>query len=432
MPPLIFTAVASTLFIILGFSRIVAFWSFPNPPTVTLKIVLVAFFYLLFFFSAVFALSTNIIYITRRRNGSLRTLGGYLAHVGFAVMLLGVLFSSSFGEKTKATIPAGGARTALGYDIKFVGTERTGAKEEQTNFEVRKGDAVFAAHSVSKEMRRGNDIQVARTPHIKKYLLSDLYLSLENITEGDQINMQPLTLGQGGKADFGDKSIVFAGFDSEENKRLLAKNQPLIFDIAKGETIDISGRKVTFEKFEMAGHEQGMASTVGAVMHVELNGQTTAVTPTYEPLAGGDHRSHAVDLPGGGAIALAAIRADIGAVSLSYSTGEQTEAPKLGTDLLVITDADTARVTPVLDPNTAHGEASVATFADGSQLFLVDIDARNDSASYVYVPSQEPMLATIEISTKPMINLVWLGFLTIVVGAAVAVYRRMKESKLKE
>jgi cytochrome c biogenesis factor len=62
----------------------------------------------------------------------------------------------------------------------------------------------------------------------------------------------------------------------------------------------------------------------------------------------------------------------------------------------------------------------------------VDVDARTDSAGFVFVPPQLPTLATIESSTKPMINLVWLGFLTIVVGAGIAVLRRMKESKLME
>jgi cytochrome c biogenesis factor len=432
LPPLVASVLGAIAFYVIGFPRIVNFWSYPDPPAVTLKIVFISVLYLIFFFAALFAFITNLIYILRHRNGNFRMMGGYLAHVGFSLMLIGIILSSSFGDKTKLTIPEGETKAALGYDIKFVGTERTGPKEEQNNFEVTKGDDVFAAHSLTKEMRRGRDVQYARTPHIEKYLFSDLYLSLENITDGGQINMQPFQLGLGAEIELGGKRVVFAGFDSDENKQVLARLQPQIYQVSKGESFSIGNRKVTFEKFEMKQHEQGMASNIGAVLHIEHAGKTATIIPIYEPLAGGDHRSHPIDMPGGGALALDAIRADIGSVSLSYTTTKEKPAAKLGTDLLVIDGVDTARVTPIFDPATTHGDNSVATFADGSQLFLVDVDARNDSASYVYVPNTEPTLATIELSTKPMINLVWIGFMTIVVGAVMSVFRRMKESKLKE
>jgi cytochrome c-type biogenesis protein CcmF len=430
--PLIIAVVGAMAFYVFGFSKIVEFWSYPNPPTVSFKIVAVSLLYLLFFFAALFALVANFIYIARHRSGNFRAMGGYVAHVGFSVMLIGIMLSSSFGHRTKVTIPAGESRSALGYDVKFVGTERAGEKEELTNFEVRKGNDVFAAHSVTKEMRSGKNMQFARTPHIKKFLLSDLYLSLENISDAGQINMQPFQLGIGGGTQLGGKQFVFTGFDSDKNKELIAKFQPQTFDLGKGESFKLGDRKVTFERFEMGQHEQGMASKIGAVLQVETNGRDTTITPAYEPLAGGDHRSHPVDMPGGGVIALSAIRADIGSVGLSYSATKESPAVEVGIHLMVISGNDTSNVTPTYDPSITHGENSVATFKDGSQLFLVDVDAGNDSAAFVYIPSQEPMLATIELSTKPMINLVWLGFLTIVVGAVMAVFRRMKESKLRE
>jgi cytochrome c-type biogenesis protein CcmF len=432
LPPLIASAAGAIIFFIFGFSRIVSFWSAPEPAAVTFKILLISLFYLLFFFAALFAFITNVIYIIRHRNGSFRTMGGYLAHVGFSVMLVGIILSSSFGDKTKVTIPAGESKSALGCDIRFLGTERTGPKEERTNFEVKKGNSIFAAQSISKEMRRGRDVQYARTPHIEKYLFYDMYLSLENISDDGQINMQPFQLALGDKAEVGGKQFVFTGFDSDENKRQMAKTQPRVYNVTKGESFAIADKKITFEKFEMGAHEQGQASSIGAVLRVEHDGKTATVVPKYEPLAGGDHRSHPLDLPGGGSIALTAIRADIGAVGLSYSATGQTSSARLGTNLMVISGNDTSIVTPVFEPSTAHGDNSVASFADGSQLFLVSVDARNDSADYVYVPTQNPMLATIELSTKPMINLVWIGFITIVIGAIMAVFRRMKESKIKE
>ena len=432
MIPLTIAAVGAILFVIFGFSRIISFWSEPNPPAMTVKIIFIMLLYLLFFFSALFAFMTNLLYIIRHRNGSIRTIGGYLAHVGFAAMLVGIILSSSFGSKVKLTVVQDVPKNSLGYDIKLTGTERSNPKEEKVFFEVSKNGKSFNAYSTAKEMRRGNEIQVARTPYIKKYLFSDLYLSLENIIDGSQLNMQPFSLKIGESFDVDGKKIRFAGYDSQESKKKLAGYQPQVYNVAKGKSFDIGDRTVVFEKFEMGQHEQGMASKIGAVLHVTRNGKDETIIPTYEPLSSGEHRSLPVDFPGGGVIALTAIRADIGSVTLAFSSSKEIPDVQVGAVLNIIADGDTAMATPVFDPNMAHGDQSVVALPDNSRLFLVDIDARTDSASFVFVPAQQPMLATIELSTKPMINLVWLGFLTIVIGAVIAVFRRMKESRLDE
>ena len=430
--PLAAASLGSILFLVFGYHKIVSFWSQPNPPSVTAKIIFLIILYMLFFFAAFFAFITNLLYIVRHRNGGIRTIGGYLAHVGFAALLVGIILSSSFGDKTKLTVQQGVPGRALGYDITFMGTERNGPKEERAHFEVARGGKVFNAYSVAKEMRRGNEVQVARTPHIKKYLFSDLYLSLENIMDNSQMDMQPFQLKAGETANIGGKRVRFAGFDSEKNKIMLAAYQPRIYNVAKGESFDIGGTKVTFEKFELGQHEQGKASRIGAILQISYNGKEEMVTPTYEPLSSGEHRSPPVELPGGGVIALTAIKADVGSVTLSYSSTREIPNIKLGTVLDIVSGEDSIHVTPIFDANTAHGEESVVTLADSSRIFLVDVDARTDSAGFVFVPPQLPTLASIELSTKPMINLVWLGFLTIVVGAGIAVLRRMKESKLME
>lgn len=80
-------------------------------------------------------------------------------------------------------------------------------------------------------------------------------------------------------------------------------------------------------------------------------------------------------------------------------------------------------------PGMAHNMESMVTLPDSARLFLVAVNARSDSASFVLVPPIPTAEATVEISTKPMINLVWLGFIIIVIGSGIAVLRRMLEGR---
>ncbi len=427
--PLIASAAVSLIILLLGLGRIVELWSPPGAPGISLTVILVLTLYLLFFISALFALFTNLIYLVQRMSGGWKITGGYLTHVGFAILLIGIIISSSFGSKAKLTLEEGKTGSALGYDVKFSGTERSTPKEEKSSFDISGNGGAFKAYSISKEMARGGERQYVRTPFIRKHLFSDMYLSLENLTDDSQIDMMPFNLGLGQSSAMAGYTFTFLNFDSQEAKLNMAKSQPRTFEIAKGQSIDVNGQKVTFQKYDMSKHGEGMSSQIGAILDVEYQGKQSQVIPTYEPMSTGEHNSVPVEMPGGGTITLVAIMADKGAVGLSYSTGAETAGGKLGTVLDVATDSSSMKVTPILDTSTAHAMESMVTLPDGARLFLVSINAIADSASYVLVPAQGISAATIEISTKPMINLVWLGFLIMVIGSAIAVIRRMRESR---
>jgi cytochrome c-type biogenesis protein CcmF len=429
--PLIIAIIAALVFIISGYNKIITLWSMPEPASLSLKTGIILIFYFLFFFAALFAFITNIIGLIGRAKGNWKTIGGYLAHIGFAMLLMGIIISSSFGSKTKLSLPQGGAKTALGFSVKFTGTDKNIPKEEKANFDLTQNGTTTKAFSISKEMQRGPETQYVRTPFIKKYLLSDIYLSLENMTDDSQIDMRPFQLKQGENTEIAGNIITFKAFDSNENKSKLAKIQPQIFDVAKGGLLNIGERQIKFEKFDMGMHQQGMASQIGAILDVTYKDKSTTVTPTYEPLTTGEHKSVAVDLPGGGEISLSSIRADIGSISLSYSPLKDSSSIKIGTILNIVSGNDTTNATPIYDSGTAHGEQSVISLPDGGRLFLINVDAVNDSASFILVPTLAPLMATIELSTKPMINLVWFGFIFIVIGSGIATYRRMKDNNSK-
>ncbi len=426
--PFAASAFGSLIILLLGLSKIVELWSAPSPPGVSLKVAFIIALYFLFFLGSLFALITNLTNLIQRK-GNWKTIGGYLSHVGFAILLLGIIISSSFGEKTKLTVAQDGNGTALGYNIKYAGTEQIKAKEERANFELTRNGNTIKAYSVSKEMARGGETQYVRTPYIKKYLFSDLYVSLENLTDESDFSMLPFDLGLAQSTTVSGYTFTLLNFDSQENKEKLALAQPKAIEISKGQSVDIDKRKITFKKFDMSQHGDGMISKVGALLDVEYNGTHSEITPTYEPTSTGIRQSEPVDLPGGGTVSLDAIIADKGAIGLSYSPAGKIPDVKLGTVLSISTDSASYNVTPIFDAGSAHGMESMASLPDGGRLFLVAVNARADSASYVLVPPMPTSSATIEISTKPMINLVWFGIILIVIGSAIAVIRRMRESR---
>ncbi|MEE8418115.1 MAG: cytochrome c biogenesis protein CcsA, partial [candidate division Zixibacteria bacterium] len=237
--PIAIALLASVIFIIFGFQKIAAFWSSGGTGELTAQVILIVSLYFLFFFAATFAMVTNLLFAIKRCRDSFLKSGGYITHLGFSILLLGFIFSSTLGSSQKLTIPEGDSRSALGYEIRFTGTARTAPKEETAHFELIKGDNTINAYSISKEMRRGDQLQYVRTPHIKKFLTHDLYLSLENLADPAADDVRPFELRTGEAKTILGKTVIFEGYDSEKKARRLAQAQPTVFQLAKGESYNL-------------------------------------------------------------------------------------------------------------------------------------------------------------------------------------------------
>ncbi|UCC78404.1 MAG: cytochrome c biogenesis protein CcsA [Candidatus Zixiibacteriota bacterium] len=426
--PLGISFIASVLFIIIGFSTIASFWSADGTGEISLKVIVMGVLYFLFFFTAVFALVTNIWMLIPRWKTGFRYTGGYITHIGFALMLIGIIFSSTFGKSQKVAVSLGDSKSALDYSVYFKAHEPTIPKEQRSYFELSRGNKTIQAHTDSKEMARGNQIQYVRTPYIHKYPLSDLYLSVENLTIPNADDIKPFNLAVGEEKNIYGTKIIFNGFDSDKNLKRLADYQPEVAEITKGNSTVIGGRSVKFINFEMSQHQDEGGTQIGAILEVKLDGKTKTVTPYYFLQASGQYSSPAADFPGGGKISLIQILADRGSVVLSYSRMSEIPDIELGALVTVISGADTALALPIFDSGNPHSSDSEAEVPDGT-LRIVDINPRENHAQFIFDPESQPLLATVELSTKPMINLVWIGFLGIVAGAAVAFFRRMAERR---
>ena len=140
--------------------------------------------------------------------------------------------------------------------------------------------------------------------------------------------------------------------------------------LAKGETLRYKGLNITFNDFDLSDFDPNAGKiNFGVVFNVEVDGQTIEVIPTYRGGMGGEPVITPAVVPGTGGITLnpGRIDAEDGTVELQ-----------------------------VYDPALAPEGATPASLV-------------------------------LDVSTKPLISLVWIGTILIVVGISMAVVLRRKD-----
>jgi hypothetical protein len=140
--------------------------------------------------------------------------------------------------------------------------------------------------------------------------------------------------------------------------------------MAKGETLTYKELAITFDEFDLSDFDPEAGQiNFGVIFTVEHDGQSFEVVPTYRGGMGGEPQVTAAAVPGSGGITLTPGRID----------------------------------------------------AEGGTVQL-----------QIYDPSLAPEAATpaslvIDVSTKPLISLVWIGTVLIIIGIAMAMFLRRKD-----
>ncbi len=274
----------------------------------------------LIIFGAAFALASNLVVTVRGFKAGWKHGVAYTAHLGAAILLIGVIASSGYGKSIQVQLPRGQQRTALGYEMTYGGMTREKDGKGHVLIAVDGPQRKFKATPAMywSEFNQG----YMKKPHIERFLMYDVYIS-------------PLEMVGANPAD-----------------------NAVWFD--KGETKQVGQVKYTFVDFDV----QGMASgepTIAAQLRAEIGGRTVPVRPLIQVRGG--RQNHVPDyLPGGGSVSIVAVDPQKGRVGL--------ELPGMATR-----------------------------------------------------PEQSDVLA-VEVSTKPLINLVWLGAIIMLASGFLTVLRR--------
>jgi cytochrome c-type biogenesis protein CcmF len=388
--------------------------------------------------AAVFCIVANLwATVDYGKNGRWRLSGGPIAHIGLGLLLLAFLTTGWFDRQHKVRLAEGNPTEVLGYTLTFRGVEKpTPQARDAMVVEVttpRGRDFVLKPRMWVNQKTN----QLIANPDIKAFFTKDLYLAPVEFEPGqDAPASGRMVLAKDQPVSFRDWTLTFRGFDlSRQNAvpgaltvgvvvklerpgtepvelepSMVSTDegvQPVAVDIpgvpgaklratgmsvdqgvvrveilglgggvgrtevlTKGESLTYEGLKIRFEDFDLSDFDPEAGKiNFGVVFSVEVDGQNIEVIPTYQGGRGGDPIITPAVVPGTGGIALRPGRIDA----------------EGGTVQLQVYD-------PTLEP-------------EGAAVASVVLD----------------------VSTKPLISLVWIGTILVVLGICMAIFLRGKD-----
>jgi cytochrome c-type biogenesis protein CcmF len=249
-------------------------------------------FHLLFVFLAALAMASNAYKTFLKFQASgLRGAGGYLAHVGVGVILLGILSSSAYDQSTKVTLEMGVPRQVGDATLTFTRmVPRRGFEKEGMEIAVVRNGKRF--NVTPRMFMNDRTRQLMVNPDIQHSPLMDFYVSPIEYDPGQSV----LQLAKGNTGQVGNVQVRFTGFD-----------------------LQVEGNA-------MAQMAAGKPVVIGANLEVTRDGKTFQVKPLYQlNPATGEVSATPVSLPGGGQLAVSGIDASNRAVRIE-AAGVKTPA----------------------------------------------------------------------------------------------------------
>ncbi len=216
---------------------------------------------------SVFALGVNLLMLIRTMRGGWLRVGGYLAHIGVAIMMIGFVGSSVYATPdVRLTFESGDTVTFQDYAFTFNEWQVTEDGGGVLDLTVNRGEQEFSARpELYFDRRMGSTMQ---NPHIQSFIWHDLYITpVEHRSEKDPT--RPV-MSPGNVAEMGPYEIVFEDFEMD------------MMAMQTGEDADVGARLlVTYE-----GEETMIVPSIRRVTNAETGERT--LEPSATPLPGGD------------------------------------------------------------------------------------------------------------------------------------------------
>lgn len=225
------------------------------------------------------AVLVNLWSCVRYGPGNWKMIGGYLAHVGVALMLIGMVMSPSIQAPAHVEVPLGGETSKLGYKFSFL---RAIDRPDKFTFimNISGHGQNFVADPAIRPTREG----ILRAPYIKKSFSRDLYIAPVQIKVPEIEPALKMT-------DHGMEFVTATTPDGGAVVRLMKiqvpsvilliepkGERPVAISLAKGESKQVGKYKFTFNQFDVTGDHGSMGGNnqYGAKITVDYPGVTAA------------------------------------------------------------------------------------------------------------------------------------------------------------
>ena len=191
-------------------------------------------------FTSSFCFFSNLLIGYRIVRGNPKFTGAYIAHIGVALMLLGVIGSGFYSSSKSLELKQGEPVDWSGYRFTYTGNE-TFWNGERYYFNVRLDDAstgeeIETVKTIMFVSMYGGQEQIMRNPGIAKFIATDVYV---------------------------EPQALYAP-EPEGGKR---------FSFVRGQTFEYGGYAVTFDDFDMNNSRSSETFTIGGVFRAEKYGE---------------------------------------------------------------------------------------------------------------------------------------------------------------
>jgi cytochrome c-type biogenesis protein CcmF len=203
----------------------------------------------LFAFTSLFAFFVNVIRLYSLARENFRYTGGAIAHIGLALLFLGIIGSGRYGEKKTASLGVNEPKEVLGHQLTYKGSSPMPDGKWKFTINVVKGGSSFDLDPVMFQSEYNNSLM--RNPDYASFLTRDFYI-------------EPVSL--------------------EEVAAPAAQGSATVLQLKKGETKNVGDVAVTFVQFDMNHKGMDVKSAtegfaVGAVLDVKRGNSVERLTP---------------------------------------------------------------------------------------------------------------------------------------------------------
>lgn len=215
---------------------------------------------------ATFAIGTNLAMILKTLKGGWMRIGGYLAHVGFAVTMIGMVGSSAYATpETRLTLAPGESATLFGYEFIFNGYKLDEEQRGLMEFSVSNGrDTFVATPYLYENQRMGATMTV---PSIHSLIYEDIYISPAGY-DPERDAARPV-LGQGESSTMGPYTLTFDGFKMDREAMMAGTG-----DLKVAATVRVlyEGQESTLEPYVQVVTDQASGEQKLEYVPVDLPG----------------------------------------------------------------------------------------------------------------------------------------------------------------
>jgi cytochrome c-type biogenesis protein CcmF len=222
------------------------------------------------FFVAMAALTANVVRLVLvARENPLHT-GAAVAHVGFALIFVGIVASGAWGQKKEVDLPLGEPVESQGLTLTYRGhVDGTEPKDTWRVAVMKPGEAEDVLHVRMYSKGRGEDgrPQIMRFPAIHRELARDVYVApLALDTSGGQGELQ---LRKGQAIPYKDAKITFVKFETGAGGEQHSMTVQAIVDVARGSQRETVALPLTVVQGRMVGQPVSPKALPGVTLSLE-------------------------------------------------------------------------------------------------------------------------------------------------------------------